>query len=228
MIHGNTQGVREALLNEMDKLYDMQFDRSLFLPERLLALLVNYTQQLNREIMVYLSRDGEILEVALGSISQVGLTEMHLRRNLDRLTGFRCIHTHPGGNARLSSVDLQALRLLRFDAMCAVGVEDGLCTGISAAFLGEVEYGQLSVNVLGPVKPGRLPHKAWLKEIELSEERVQAAIAQGGVVDESEKVMLISTEGGASLDELASLADTAGAVILSRVTQRLSHTDRDT
>ncbi len=228
MIHGNTQGVREALLSEMDKLYDMQFDRSLFLPERLLGMLVNYTQQLNREIMVYLSRDAEILEVALGSISQVGLTEMHLRRNLDRLTGFRCIHTHPGGNARLSSVDLQALRLLRFDAMCAVGVEDGLCTGISAAFLGEVEYGQLSVNVLGPVKPGRLPHKAWLKEIELSEERVQAAIAQGGVVDESEKVMLISTEGGASLDELASLADTAGAVILSRVTQRLSHPDSAT
>ena len=51
MIHGNTQGVREALLNEMDKLYDMQFDRSLFLPERLLGMLVNYTQQLNREIM---------------------------------------------------------------------------------------------------------------------------------------------------------------------------------
>ena len=139
MIHGNTQGIRESTLNEMDRLYDMQFDRSLFLPERLLGLLVVFTTQLNREIMVYLDRNGEVLEVAVGSISQVGLTEMHLRRNFDRLTGFRCIHTHPGGNARLSSVDIQALRLLRFDAMCAVGVEGGVCTGITAAFLGDKE-----------------------------------------------------------------------------------------
>ena len=128
MIHGNTLGLRESVLREMEKLYDISFDRSFFLPDRLLGLLVGFTEQLNREIMVYLDRNGEILEVAVGSISQVGLTEMHLRRDLDRLTGFRCIHTHPGGNARLSEVDLQALRLLRFDAMCAVGVENGLCT----------------------------------------------------------------------------------------------------
>ena len=228
MIHGNTQGIRESTLNEMDRLYDMQFDRSLFLPERLLGLLVGFTTQLNREIMVYLDRNGEVLEVAVGSISQVGLTEMHLRRNFDRLTGFRCIHTHPGGNARLSSVDIQALRLLRFDAMCAVGVEGGVCTGITAAFLGDKEYGQLSVNILGPVKPGRLDHHAWLKEIELSEERVQKAIEEGGITQEAEKVMLISIDGEDSLNELAALADTAGAVIVSRETQKLSHPDTAT
>lgn len=225
MIHGNIQGIRESVLNEMERMYDIPFDRSFFLPDRLLSLLVGYTQQLNREIMVYLDRDGEVLEISVGSISQVGLTEMHLRRNLDRLTGFRCIHTHPGGNARLSDVDLQALRLLRFDAMCAVGVQDGVCTGISAAFLGELEYGQLSVNQVGPVKPGRLPHKAWLREIELSEERVQIAIAQGGIVENAEKVLLISIDSEDSLDELAGLADTAGAVIVFRALQKLSHPD---
>ena len=136
MIHGNTEGIRESVLTEMEKLYDTEFDRSYFIPDRLLSLLVGFTALLNREILVYLSRDGEVLEVAVGSISQVGLTEMHLRRNFDRLTGFRCIHTHPGGNANLSAVDIQALRLLRFDSMVAIGVDNGLCTGISAAFLG--------------------------------------------------------------------------------------------
>ncbi|MBR4234701.1 MAG: GTPase HflX [Clostridia bacterium] len=225
MIHGNTQGIRDTLLQEMERLYDIEFDRSFFLPDRLLSMLVSFTSQLNREVLVYLDRNGEVLEVAVGSISQVGLTEMHLRRNFDRLTGFRCIHTHPGGSARLSQVDLQALRLLRFDAMCAVGVDGGICTGISAAFLGETEYGQLSINVLGPVKPGRLPHKAWLREIELSEERVQAAIAAGGIIENAEKVMLISIDSNDSLDELAGLADTAGAIIVSRVLQRLNHPD---
>lgn len=225
MIHGNLEGIRESLIQEMDRMYDIEFARDQFLPDRLIALLIRYTDILNREMMVYLSRDGEILEVAIGNISSIGLTEMHLRRNFDRLTGFRCIHTHPGGNANLSSVDIQALRLLRFDAMVAVGVQDGRATGISAAFLGELEYNQLSVLRFGPVKPGRIPQKEWLREIEQSEERVQRAIQEGGIVDTSEKVMLISTDSEDSLDELASLAGTAGAVIVSKIMQKRSKPD---
>lgn len=206
-------------------MYDMEFARDQFLPDRLIALLIRYTDILNREMMVYLSRDGEILEVAIGNISSIGLTEMHLRRNFDRLTGFRCIHTHPGGNANLSMVDIQALRLFRFDAMVAVGVQDGRATGISAAFLGDLEYNQLSVLRFGPVKPGRIPQKEWLREIEQSEERVQRAIQEGGIVDTSEKVMLISTDSEDSLDELASLAGTAGAVIVSKIMQKRAKPD---
>ncbi|MBR3927467.1 MAG: GTPase HflX [Clostridia bacterium] len=225
MIHGNLEGIRESLIQEMDRMYDIQFARDQFLPDRLIALLIRYTDMLNREMMVYLSRDGEILEVAIGNISSIGLTEMHLRRNFDRLTGFRCIHTHPGGNANLSMVDIQALRLLRFDAMVAVGVQDGRATGISAAFLGDLEYNQLSVLRFGPVKPGRIPQKEWLREIEQSEERVQRAIREGGIVDTSEKVMLISTDSEESLDELASLAGTAGAVIVSKILQKRTKPD---
>jgi len=225
MIHGNLEGIRDSLLQEMDKLYDIEFDRDAFLPDRLLQLLIRYTEILNREIMVYLSRSGEVLEVAVGSISSIGLTEMHLRRNFDRLTGFRCIHTHPGGHANLSDVDIQALRLLRFDAMVAVGVQDGRATGISAAFLGDLEYNQLSVIMMGPVKPGRIPQREWLREIDQSEERVQRAIKEGGIVDTSEKVMLISTDTEESLDELASLAGTAGAVIVSKILQKRSKPD---
>ena len=209
----------------MDRMYDIQFARDQFLPDRLIALLIRYTDILNREMLVYLSRDGEILEVAIGNISSIGLTEMHLRRNFDRLTGFRCIHTHPGGNANLSMVDIQALRLLRFDAMVAVGVQDGRATGISAAFLGDIEYNQLSVLRFGPVKPGRIPQKEWLREIEQSEERVQRAIQEGGIVDTSEKVMLISTDSEDSLEELASLAGTAGAVIVSKIMQKRAKPD---
>ena len=153
-------------------------------------------------MLVYLGRDGTVLEIAIGSIGSIALPELHLRRNLDRLAGFRCIHTHPGGASRLSDVDLQALRLLRFDAMCAVGVAEGRCTGISAAFLGEMEYDNLSVVLKGPVKPGRIPQQLWMKEIELAEERVQKAIAQGGLVEVAEKVMLISTDSEESLDEI--------------------------
>ena len=167
MIHGNTLGIRQSVLDELEKLYDARFERDQFLPDRLLSILIRYTDQINREMLVYLDRNGEVLEIAIGSIGAVALPELHLRRNLDRLTGYRCIHTHPGGNARLSDVDLQALRLLRFDSMCAVGVQDARCTGISAAFLGEMEYDNFSIAVYGPVKPGRVPQQTWMRQSNL-------------------------------------------------------------
>ena len=199
MIHGNITGIRESVLQELEKLYDTTFERDMYLPDRLLNILVKYTDALNRELLVYLGRDGEVLEIAVGNVGSIALPELHLRRNPDRLSGFRCIHTHPGGDARLSSVDLQALRLLRFDSMCAVGVKDGICTGISASFLGEVEYENLSIIQLGPVKPGRVPQLTWMREIELAEERVGRAIAKGGLVETAEKTMLISTDSEESL-----------------------------
>ena len=211
MIHGNIEGIRESTLQEMERLYDAQFARDEFLPDRLLNLLVRFTETINREMLVYLSREGEVLEIAIGSISSIALPEMHLYRNTDRLSGFRCIHTHPGGNPRLSDVDLQALRLLRFDSMCSVGVAEGRATGICAAFLGQVEYEKLSIEILGPVKPGRIPQQLWMREIDLAEERVQKAIAQGGLVEDTEKVLLISIDSEQSMDELAALAETAGA-----------------
>ena len=225
MIHGNLTGIRESVLNELERLYDAEFERDAFLPDRLLSILIRHTTALNREMLVYLGRDGTVLEIAIGSIGSIALPELHLRRNLDRLAGFRCIHTHPGGSARLSDVDLQTLRLLRFDSMCAVGVEDGICTGISAAFLGEMEYDNFSIVVKGPVKPGRIPQALWMKEIEIAEERVQKAIEQGGIVEEAEKVMLISTDSEESLDELASLAETAGAMVITRVLQNRQRPD---
>ena len=220
MIHGNVAGIRESALAELEKLYEMEFERDQFLPDRLLSLLVRHTMALGRELMVYMTREGSVLEVAVGSIASVGLPERHLRRNTDRLSGIRCIHTHPGGDARLSDVDEQALRLLRFDAMCAVGVADGIATGISAAFLGEFEYGRLSIASYGPVKPGRIPQGLWLHEIDLAERRVEAARREMDQVDEAEKAMIVSTDCDTSLDELAALASTAGAIVVARTLQK--------
>ena len=220
MIHGNVTGIRDSVLAELEKLYEMEFERDQFLPDRLLGLLVRHTMTLGRELMVYMTREGSVLEVAVGSIASVGLPERHLRRNTERLSGIRCIHTHPGGDARLSDVDEQALRLLRFDAMCAVGVAEGVVTGISAAFLGGAEYGRLSILSFGPVKPGRIPQNLWMREIDLAERRVEQAIREMDQVDEVEKALIISTDSDTSLDELAALASTAGAIVVGRTLQK--------
>ena len=71
MIHGNLTGIRESTLNELEKLYDAEFGREAFLPDRLLSILVRYTDLLNREMLVYLGRDGAVLEIAIGSIGSI-------------------------------------------------------------------------------------------------------------------------------------------------------------
>ncbi|MEF9894743.1 MAG: GTPase HflX [Clostridia bacterium] len=228
MIQGNTQGIRDVLLEELEKLYDADFGREDFLPDRLLQLLVRFTAQVNRELMVYLTRDGSVIEIAVGSIASVGLPARHMRRNLDRLSGIRCIHTHPGGDSRLSDIDEQALRLLRFDAMCAVGVEDGQATGISAAFLGDAAYDKLSIVSFGPVKPGRIPQEMWLHEIDLADRRVEEALKQLDVVEHAEKALLVSIDSEDSLEELSQLAATAGAIVTERVLQHRQKPDSST
>ena len=65
MIHGNIVGIRESVLEDLEKLYDAQFERDMFLPDRLLNVLVKYTDMINREMLVYLGRDGEVLNMAM-------------------------------------------------------------------------------------------------------------------------------------------------------------------
>jgi len=225
MIRGNIEGVRQSMLDRLERLYDMDLPRDEFLPEAMLTVLVRATQDLGRELMVYVSRDGAVLEISIGNASTVSLPERSLRRNPDRLSGIRCIHTHPGGDSRLSDIDIQALRMLRFDAMCAVGVEDGRATGITAAFLGELEYGILSVRGRGPVKPGRIPQQLWMHEIETSEKMVNQAVKDAGFQETAERVLLVSIDSEESLDELAALTDTAGGLVMERVLQKRTRPD---
>ena len=226
MIHGNITGIRDSMLEELEKLYDAEFERDQYLPDRLLNVLVRFTDQINREMLVYLGRDGEVLEIAVGNIGSIALPELHLRRNLDRLSGFRCIHTHPGGDARLSRRG-SCRRCGCFGSTpCAPWAwPTAAATGVCAAFLGEMEYDNLSIVLHGPVKPGRIPQQLWMHEIEMAEERVKRAIAQGGIVEEAEKAMLISTDSEDSLDELAGLAETAGAMVITRVLQNRQKPD---
>lgn len=92
-------------------------------------MLAAFTCAINREISIYVSRSGEVLDITIGGVSSVELKDMHLRRNTKRLSMVRCIHTHPGGNPQLSDVDISSLRAMRFDAMAAVGAKDGHAIG---------------------------------------------------------------------------------------------------
>ncbi|MBR0267885.1 MAG: GTPase HflX [Clostridia bacterium] len=219
-VNGNIDGVRDAMLAKLDSLYTYELENGTYLPRELMKLLAECSCALNREIAIYLTRDGEIVNVAIGTDCDVELTDYRLRRNADRLSRVRCVHTHPDGDGRLSDVDLSALKIFRYDAMTAVGVKDGEPTFVQTAFLGEKD----SLVMDEPVRWYKLPDAEWLNQIELSDELVGRETALE-VADTREKAVLMGIESRESLEELRRLAETAGAEVVGIFLQKRDRPD---
>ena len=220
-VNGNTEGVRDAMLARLDSLYSYEAeDASSFLPRELMKLLAECSCAMNREIAIYMTRDGDIVNVAVGTDCDVELTDYRLRRNADRLSGVRCVHTHPDGDGCLSDVDLSALKIFRYDAMTAIGVKDGEPTYVQTAFLGA----EGSVILEDPVRWYRLPEAEWMEQIALSDTLVGREETRSSGKTK-EKAILMGIESRESLEELQRLAETAGAEVCGVFLQKRDKPD---
>ena len=216
-IHGNTEGIRKTVLDELTTLYDVQLEPGQFMPQDLLQSLCGYSASMNREIAVYITRFGEVADVLIGRADSIDLPDLRLRRGERRLSMVRCVHTHPRATGELSDVDVSALLSMRFDAMCAVGVsEDGRPTSVQCAFLDAEREGEVRRTEL--ISARRLPQEEWLSEIERTDAayRATAPATRTG----RERAVLVGIESEESLDELEELAKTAGAETVLRVLQK--------
>lgn len=218
-VNGNLSGVRDAVIDALASLYDYRLEPGDFLPRELMQLLARFTAVMNREIALYITRDGEVVDVSVGTDRDVELRDFRLRRNVNRLSCVRCVHTHPNGDGHLSDVDLSALRSFRYDAMVAVGCLKGEPTFVQAAFLVEKQ------NILmdDPVRWYRVPEEAWLQQIDESDELVGRDEPQRS--DAPERAVLMGIESEESLQELARLAETAGAQVVGMFLQKRDRPD---
>ncbi len=221
-INGNTEGIRQSALERLRELYDMEIDGDCFAPRELIDRIAAFSGQCNREVSVYISRDGRVMDITVGGPESVPLKSLRLRRNPGRLSMIRCIHTHPEGEARLSGVDRQALRSMNFDAMAAISVVAGTAREIGVGFLGDMRDGIAEVIEYSHIDIDRLPQEDWMHEIALADGRVRAS---SGIDDAQERALLVSVDSAESLSELAALADTAGALVIECVLQRLPKPD---
>ncbi|HEY5584222.1 MAG TPA: GTPase HflX [Ruminiclostridium sp.] len=226
-INGNTQSIKDRLLNELEELLDVKYGPKDLVPVVLAETISRISFEINREISVLISRKGVVLDISIGDSGTVSLPQLDTRRGNTRLSAIRCIHTHPGGNGLLSQVDISSLQKLRLDAMIAVGISEGQITEIYAGCLTSDQ----EVDVFGPFTLGEARINYVYKIIEDLDSSAKDEIY--GNEDTAEKAILVGLETAKSrldnislrdaedsLDELEELAKTAGAVVLDKILQR--------
>lgn len=229
-IKGNIKGIRDSVIAELQKLYDMQSPQ--LVSQELAVKLADITEYINREISVYITRSGQIIEIAVGDNATVELPTFSGRRGAGRLSGIRCIHTHPGGNPYLSGVDISALKNNKYDAMVAIGVVSpdftqstltfGLITGIDS----NENY---TAECYGPYSIEDAENINFVNTVSTIERILDKQTGAASLQVMSERAILIGMEWGRnnslwtvddSLEELKQLADTAGATVIKKFIQK--------
>lgn len=233
-IYGNLKGIRNSVIEELKTLYDVKLEGGQLLPSELALRLADITEFINKEISIYITRSGQVEAVAVGNNDTVDLPPVDGRRGSSRLSGVRCIHTHPNGNSTLSGVDVSALKNNRFDAMVAIGVTSPDITQSTVSFgmiTGLDDNEQYVVEAYGPITMVEaegifFPNLVMTVERILDKQTGSSSLAQS-----AERTILVGMEYGGmlstlgwtvedSLEELKQLSDTAGAQVVAKFLQK--------
>lgn len=227
-VSGSLEGIRNSILDAMDALFELEIPQDKLWTQELVERLAALSGAVNREIAVYMDRKGRIVDVIVGDFKTVDLNEVEGRRSKTRLTGVRCMHTHPNGSGLLSAVDISSLKMMRLDMMAAVGVVNQASTDIYAAIPSPVSAED--VDIFGPYDAGKEDFEALLEYItdadaflrkqgELLSDGTERAVLVGLKTSET-KTIMGESEAEISMAELKELAATAGAFVVADVIQK--------
>jgi GTP-binding protein HflX len=229
-VFGDLKGLKKGLLAKVEELYQIAVPSGQLITVELGQKMAEITAELNRELAVYLNRRGIVTSVAVGDARTVSLPETKGRRSENSLSGIRCIHTHPNGVSQLSGVDISSLKEMRFDIMAALGVENGEVLEASLGFISGFKDDVFTVQTAGPLT---FKNFVQIDFAYLALKLDQELAKKEGVIvlSEAERALLVGLDRhngwpiADSLQELSQLAETAGAVVVGRLSQKKEQPD---
>ena len=233
-ILGNLKGIRNSVIEELKTLYDMKLSSGQLLSAELALKLADITDFINREVSVYITRSGQIIKVVVGSNETVELPAVEGRRGSSRLSGIRCVHTHPSGAPALSGVDISALKANRFDCMVAIGVTSPYYAESTLGFgmiVGLDENEQYIVENYGPLTMEEAESIYFPNLVTTVERILEKQTSSTSLAQAQERAVLVGMEYNGmlntlgwtiedSVEELKQLADTAGAQVVAKFMQK--------
>ncbi|MDK0575682.1 GTPase HflX [Clostridium perfringens] len=219
MIHGNTDGIRNSVLKELEELYKINVPKYSVCTEDMINIISRLSSQIEREISVGINRKGKVISVAIGDSSSVEIPLIDIHEK--RLSGVRIIHTHPSGISRLSALDISALMKLKLDTIMAIAVEEGKAKDASLGFC-YVENEILISEEAPHLTIDKCLQINILDKINHVEEVIKTSNVEE---DDSERAILVGCDTRESLDELEELAKACDIPTLEKVFQNRSKID---
>ncbi len=217
MIHGNTDGIKRALLWRLEKHLGFT-DKTSLVSEETLSVITDFTKDTGREISVFISRSGRVEAISVGDAVKADALSISKRRGDASKSKIRVIHTHPKGSARLSAADISALKEMRYDCLAAVGV--------SSAGASKMQIGYIapSGNVkLVDAEIGTMDHAALL---DLITECDKVGKSKSATKEEvNNRCLTVGVGDEESLYELKRLAETAGYDPVGKIMQKRTSVD---
>jgi GTP-binding protein HflX len=231
MVRGNLEGIKKVYIDALEGIYEKECDKNLLVSMDILETMCHVSSNIKKEVSVYINRRGKVVDVAVGDSNTVSLEALTEKRSEEGLSGIRCIHTHPGGSAELSSVDITALINLKFDCMVAISLKDQKPDEFSFGYLNTHE-GKIKDEVLfeGPYGIDDLKYVNVLDIVNHIERELYDKV-HINYEDRKERVILVGVGSSdlytpqESIDELEELAETAGAEVVYKVIQNKSKID---
>lgn len=219
MIQGNTEGIRNSVLAELDTLYSIKTQKQEACNIEIIDIIARLSSQIEREISVAIDRKGKVTSVAIGDSTSVELPVLDIHEK--RLSGVRVIHTHPNGLSNLSALDLTALIKLKLDSIIAIGIYNGKVIDFSLANL-TVYNNNLVYEETNNLSFEQLMSIDIIDKIRYTE----SLIKENDVIeDEGEKAILVGSDTRESLEELAELTKACNIPVLTKVYQGRSKID---
>ena len=216
MVNGNISGLKEHILNSLDELYNSKIEKGKIINQEIIDYIAEVSNKINREINIAMDRSGNVIDISIGDSSTVNLPVVPVYDR--RLSGVRIVHTHPGGNPHLSSVDISALIKLKLDCIVSIGVSDEGVTGYEVAVCSilndELTYDRTLVKNLDD-----FDYLDAIKEVE------EALRKRNITEDDKEYALLIGIDDEIYLDELEELASACDVEVVGKFFQKRSKPD---
>ena len=221
MISGNTNGIKDYILKELETVCEEKIEKGKFLKKEIVEKISEISIKINKEISIAIDRNGKTVDINIGDSTSAKLPSVEAKER--RLSGLRIIHTHPNGSSKLSDVDISALIELQLDAMIAIGLNaEGKVTGVGIAFC-KVEnnligYEEYRANSLDAVEDYRYLDKVAEIEKDLRMRDIQDR--------NKDFAILVGRESMESLNELKELGDACDVETVDIILQKGNNIDK--
>ncbi|HLV21055.1 MAG TPA: GTPase HflX [Polyangiaceae bacterium] len=234
-IYGNTTGLPPSALKALERIYRRRVPNDKIATPELIRSLADASVETKRQVGALVHRSGDVDTVIVGSATGLMLPDIgRLRAAQGRFRALRLVHTHLFGEP-LTEDDLTDLTRLRLDLVAAILITpEGDPRSWTWAYNVPVydEQPRRPYEVVGPVPHGQPgPHFGELiesLEAEFARQARTRPVARDGralLLHVGEKKRSASSRGQARLDELESLARTAGVEVVDRVLQLRDRVD---